>query len=114
MPADHYLYGMSHWPLRRRGVCAMAFASALSMLAASAVAQVNPSFPPGNAPPPLMPVPPPPVINGPLSQSPPTGLIEPRRLDTHSDRTTRCLHYGASRGLRGERLDAYTRECVNE
>ena len=82
-----------------------------------AAAQINPPVPPINSLPPLLPPPPPPpaMILGPLPQSPPAGApVQPRRLDTHSDRTTRCLHYGGTQGLRGEKLDTFTRECVND
>src|SRR5258705_14019148 len=64
-------------------------------------------------PAPLPPPEPPPIINGPLGQSPPPGVYEPPRLDTHSDRTVRCLDQGASYGLRGGRLQSYARRCAN-
>jgi hypothetical protein len=55
----------------------------------------------------------PPAINGPLSQNPPPGVSNPRQLNTHSRRATRCLHEGAGYGLKGAKLDAYTRSCAN-
>jgi hypothetical protein len=64
-------------------------------------------------PAPLPPPPQPPVINGPLSQSPPPGVYQPPRLDTHQDRATRCVDQGSAAGLRGRKLDAYTRRCAN-
>ena len=64
-------------------------------------------------PAPLPPPPQPPIINGPLGQSQPPGVIRQPRLNTHSDRTVRCLHSGAGYGLKGAELDAYTRECAN-
>ena len=73
-------------------------------------------FPPAlenRIPAPLPPPAPPPVINGPLGEAPPPGVRAPRRLKTHSDRTTRCLQSGAGYGLRGGELDAYVRECAN-
>ncbi len=64
-------------------------------------------------PAPLPPPPQPPIINGPLAQSPPPGVYMPRRLNTFGDRATSCLHEGSSYGLRGRKLDAYTRACAN-
>ena len=64
-------------------------------------------------PAPLPPPPQPPIINGPLSQGPPPGVYVPPSLNTSSDRTTACLQQGSSRGLRGRRLDTYTRACAN-
>jgi hypothetical protein len=64
-------------------------------------------------PAPLPPPPQPPVINGPLSQSPPPGVYQPPRLDTHQDRVARCVHEGSEAGLRGRKLDAYARRCAN-
>ena len=39
-------------------------------------------------------------------------ILQPS-LDTFSDKTTRCLHYGASQGLTGGDLSAYSRACAN-
>jgi hypothetical protein len=64
-------------------------------------------------PEPLPPPPPPPIINGPLSQGPAPGVYLPPRLVTPGDRTTSCLQQGSGQGLRGRRLDAYTRTCAN-
>src|SRR5207253_6791068 len=64
-------------------------------------------------PAPLPPPPQPPIINGPLAQSPPPGVYMPRRLNTFGDRAASCLHEGSSYGLRGRKLDAYTRACAN-
>jgi hypothetical protein len=87
------------------------------LAATAAVAQVPGALPnpdlQGRIPAPLPPPPQPPVINGPLSQSPPPGVYQPRRLDTHQDRVTRCVDEGSAAGLRGKRLDAYTRRCAN-
>ena len=38
----------------------------------------------------------------------------PPRLNTHSDRTAACVQEGSSHGLRGRKLDAYTRACANQ
>ena len=64
-------------------------------------------------PAPLPPPPQPPIINGPLSQAPPPGVYEPPRLNTHSDRAVQCLQEGSSYGLRGNKLQAFTRACAN-
>ena len=56
---------------------------------------------------------PPPIINGPLGQSPPPGVYYPPALRTHSDRTIQCQQEGSSYGLRGRKLQAYTRSCAN-
>jgi hypothetical protein len=64
-------------------------------------------------PKPLPPPPQPPIINGPLRQAPPPGVIEQRRIDSAGDRATRCLHEGSGYGLRGGDLSAYTRACAN-
>jgi len=53
-----------------------------------------------------VPLPPPPLVN---PQPPGT----PPRIDSFSDKTTRCLHYGATQGLTGGDLSAYSRSCVN-
>ena len=64
-------------------------------------------------PAPLPPPEQPPIINGPLGQSPPPGVYSPGRLDTHSDRVSRCLDQGTNSGLRGGKLQTYTRRCAN-
>jgi hypothetical protein len=65
-------------------------------------------------PAPLPPPPQPPIINGPLSQGPPPRVYRPPRLNTHSDRTVACVQAGSGQGLRGRKLDAYTRACANQ
>lgn len=89
----------------------------LACAATAARAQLPPGLPDPNLqnriPAPLPPPPQPPVINGPLSQSPPQGVYTPPRLNTFSDRTRNCLHQGSGAGLRGADLDAYTRACAN-
>ena len=92
------------------------FALLVCVLAAPpAVAQFAPPPPElqNRIPAPLPPPPQPPIINGPLGQSPPTGVYQPPRLNTHSDRTVQCLHEGSSYGLRGSKLNAYARSCAN-
>jgi len=86
-----------------------------TLIAPPAAAQFLPHPPEleNRIPAPLPPPPQPPIINGPLGQSPPPGVYQPGRLDTHSDRTLRCLHAGAGAGLKGAKLDAYTRACAN-
>jgi hypothetical protein len=102
----------------RTGLCVLL---ALAIGGASATAQILPQ--PGvpslpnlenRIPAPLPPLQPPPTINGPLSQSPPPGVNVPPRLDTHSNRTTRCLQQGSGGGLSGAELDAYVGACVNQ
>ncbi len=91
------------------------------LLAASAIfadpvaAQIQPTPPDlqNRIPAPLPPPPQPPIINGPLQQGPPPGVAETKPLTTYSDRVTRCLHEGSANGLRGRRLNAYTRDCAN-
>ena len=88
----------------------------ISLLAASpAAAQLSPPPPElqNRIPAPLPPPPQPPIINGPLGQSPPPGVYQPDRLTTHSDRTVACLHEGSGYGLRGRKLQAYARACAN-
>src|SRR5438876_11661133 len=64
-------------------------------------------------PQPLPPPPQPPIINGPLGQAPPPGVIKQRRIDSAGARATRCLHEGSGYGLRGSDLAAYARACAN-
>jgi hypothetical protein len=94
-------------------VCCTLFACVLA--APPAAAQFVPPPPElqNRIPAPLPPPPQPPVINGPLGRSPPSGVYQPERLNTHSDRTVRCLHEGSGYGLRGRKLDAYARACAN-
>jgi hypothetical protein len=64
-------------------------------------------------PQPLPPPPQPPIINGPLGQTPPPGVYQPGRLNSAGDRATACLHEGAGYGLKGAKLNAYARACAN-
>jgi hypothetical protein len=93
-------------------------ASVLTTMAASRVLAQAAGLPDpalqNRIPAPLPPPAQPPVINGPLGQSPPPGVYVPRRLNTFSDRAAACLHEGSSHGLRGRKLDAYTRACANQ
>jgi hypothetical protein len=63
-------------------------------------------------PAPLPPPPQPPVINGPLSQSPQPRVYQAPQMTSSSPRINACLREGRKLGLRGKKLDAYTRECV--
>lgn len=85
------------------------------LLAGPAAAQLQPPPPDleNRIPAPLPPPPQPPIINGPLQQGPPPGVAPTPNLNTFGDRVTRCLHQGSSYGLRGAKLDAYTRDCAN-
>jgi hypothetical protein len=97
----------------RKTVLAAVMASALG--GAPVLAQFVPPPPDlqNRIPAPLPPPPQPPVIGGPLGQPAPPGVHQPPRLNTHSDRTGRCLQEGAGYGLRGRKLDAYVRDCAN-
>ena len=100
--------------MRRAIVCGVLATWSVS----TAVAQVPGSLPnpalESRIPAPLPPPPPPPVINGPLSQGPPPGVYVPPRINSAGDRAVSCVHQGASARLRGGKLDAYTRACVNQ
>jgi hypothetical protein len=89
------------------GLVALAIAPAAAQLVPTPPALEN------RIPAPLPPPPQPPIINGPLGQSPPPGVYIPPRLNTQSDRVVGGLHQGRSNGLRGEALEAYARECAN-
>ena len=54
-----------------------------------AIAQIIPD-PPSRIPAPLPPPPQPPIINGPLGQTPPPGVYVPPGLNTHGDRVASC------------------------
>ena len=97
----------------------MAIAGAALLLPAgltAGLAQV-----PGLLPPPDLqnripePLPPPPKpLAVPLGEKPPqTGVYQPPRLRTQSDRTVDCVQQGSEAGLRGGKLDTYTRRCAN-
>ncbi len=89
----------------------------LAAASASAVLAQVPGLPDpalqNRIPAPLPPPPRPPVINGPLSQSPPPEVYLPSRRNTYSDRVASCIHEGSGFGLRGRKLDTYTRNCAN-
>jgi hypothetical protein len=89
---------------------------AVVLMSAPAEAQIIPPVPDlqSRIPAPLPPPPEPPIINGPYQQAPPPGVIIPPRISTFGNRITRCVHDGASAGLRGGRLDRYTRACAND
>ena len=95
--------------------CALLIAVACVIVASPALAQFQPPPPDlqNRIPQPLPPPPQPPIINGPLSQAPPPGVYQPPRLNTHSDRAVQCLQEGSSYGLRGNKLQAFTRACAN-
>jgi hypothetical protein len=103
-----YLRGM-------RSRLAVVAGLALAVTTGSAVAQITPTPPAleNRIPAPLPPPPRPPIINGPLGQSPAPGVYVPPRLNTQSDRVIGCQHQGRADGLRGKRLQAYVRECAN-
>jgi hypothetical protein len=107
---------MSRTPIIAPSVVVAAVALLAGVLVAGtpALAQFPPPPPELNRiPAPLPPPEPPPIINGPLGQAPSPGVYQPGKLTTHSDRVTRCIDQGASSGLTGRRLNAYTRRCAN-
>ncbi len=55
----------------------------------------------------------PPIISGPLSQSPPPGAATSPSLNTFSDRALQCLQQGSAGGLSRGNLDSYTSQCAN-
>ena len=62
----------------------------------------------------VAPLPPPPQPTpNPLPPNAYNSLNSQPRLDTFSDKTARCLHFGATQGLTGGDLSAYSRACVN-
>ena len=95
--------------------CALLIAVACIAVALPAAAQFQPPPPDlqNRIPQPLPPPPQPPIINGPLGQSPPPGVYYPAPLVTYSDWVTSCTHEGAGYGLRGKKLSAYARACAN-
>jgi hypothetical protein len=82
---------------------------------AAAPAQVPPRVPDVQVriPAPL-PLPAAPIINGPVTESPPPTAVTPAPLNTFGDRMTQCLHQGSSGGLSGSDLEAYASECARE
>lgn len=80
--------------------------------AACASAQVPPQIPSlqSRIPAPLPELSQPPVINGPLSQSPSMGVPTP---PSFSDRALQCVQQGSAGGLSSGNLDSYTSQCAN-
>jgi hypothetical protein len=95
--------------------CALLIAVACIAVAPPALAQFQPPPPDlqNRIPAPLPPPPQPPIINGPMAQSPPPGVYQPPRLNTYSDRITSCMQEGAAYGLRGRKLNSYATACAN-
>ena len=88
--------------------------AAANLIATPAFAQFIPEpFSLNPIPAPLPPPPEPPIINGPIEQGPPPGVAPQKPLTTFHDRVQHCSEQGANAGLRGRRLSAYTRRCVN-
>jgi hypothetical protein len=63
-------------------------------------------------PAPLPPPPQPPVINGPLSQPPAPRVYQAPQMTSSSPKQLSCLREGRKLGLRGKKLNAYTRDCA--
>ena len=80
----------------------LVLAAATIAFTTAAAAQTNPP------PRPVFPMPPPepPVITT------PGGRDVPARLDTFSDRTTRCLQYGTSIGVPADQIADYVKRCA--
>ena len=93
--------------------CCLLVAGSMTIAAAQVPGLPNPDLQ-NRIPAPLPPPTPPPIINGPLGQSPPLGVIVPPRINSFSDRAAACAHEGSAHGLRGRKLDAYTRRCANQ
>jgi hypothetical protein len=68
----------------------------------TAVAQNNPPARP------VYPMPPPP----PVIITAPDGREVPGRIDTFSDKHTRCMQYGASIGVPADQIEDYTKRCA--
>ena len=99
-------------PVRATILGLLVAAATVSVAFAQVPAWPEPSLQ-GRIPAPLPPPPEPPIINGPLSQGPAPEVYLPPRINSYSDRVTACLHAGSGQGLRGRKLDAYTRACAN-
>ena len=97
----------------RHSIVSIATIAALSCALASPVPAQN-NIAPVPFGPTVAPLPPPPQPTP--SPLPPNLSNSPNsqpRLDTFGDRTTRCLHHGATQGLTGGDLSAYSRACAN-
>ena len=55
-----------------------------------------------------MPPPEPPIVTL------PNGRDAPARIDTFSDKATRCLHYATSIGVPRDQLDDYMKRCTQQ
>jgi hypothetical protein len=115
--ADAYLIGVGEPTTRStmNRIIGVALAALFVVPGPVAFAQFVPPPPEleNRIPAPLPPPPQPPIINGPLGQAPPPGVIKQRRIDSAGARATRCLHEGSGYGLRGGDLSAYARACAN-
>ncbi len=72
-----------------QGPIVLALATVAATAAVVSSALLNPNLQ-NRIPAPLLPLPQPPVINGPLSQSPPPDVYQPRRLETRDCVTRRA------------------------
>src|SRR4030088_583750 len=115
--ADAYLRDMGAPTMRStmNRIIALAVAVFCTVPGPAAFAQFIPPPPEleNRIPQPLPPPPQPPIINGPLRQAPPPGVIKQRRIDSAGARATRCMHDGSGYGPRGGDLAAYARACAN-
>jgi hypothetical protein len=97
--------------MRRVIVIVWTAACVLDIAGVAAVAQVLPPLPDLRD---RMPLPMAPIVNGPLTRTPPPQVVTPAPLDTFSDRTTQCLELGIGGGLSGSDLDSHVGACANE
>ncbi len=85
-------------------------AAFLCVLACAAVhAQEKPEVP-KSKPPAVYPLPPPepPIVTL------PDGRGAPARVDTFTDKATRCLHYATSIGVPKDQIDDYMKRCTKQ
>lgn len=75
--------------------------------------QVAPLAPPPQSTPSPLPPNLPGSWNSPSTSNSPSSPYANPSVDSFGDKTTRCLHYGATQGLTGGDLSAYSRACAN-
>jgi hypothetical protein len=103
--SDHAYYKMTMQLIRPNGITIATIIVIMSVaLILPGLAQNTVTVPGVLAP---VPMPPAPMANVPQ----PPG--SPPKLDTYSDRVSRCVHFGAVQGLPPGSRDAYTRACAN-
>ena len=86
-------------------------AALLCLLASAAMhAQEKPETPKSKPPPAAYPLPPPepPIV------TPPNVRDAPARVETFTDKATRCLHYATSIGVPKDQIDDYMKRCTRQ